>query len=123
MATLEAERVAVTAAAAMAEDALSLQREALAVLVEGWDGQSGSAAADLLSRQCADRADVVTAMQEVAGELALLRDSLADPVTPPPGPFAPTVRLPLVRVFRRRRGGPPGCPFPRYRTSAGRSRA
>lgn len=79
VAALEAERVAMTAAAAMAEDALSLQREALAVLAEGWDGQSGSAAADLLSRQCADGADMVAAMQEVAGELALLRDSLADP--------------------------------------------
>ena len=79
VAALEAERVAMTAAAAMAEDALSLQREALAVLAEGWDGQSGSAAADLMSRQCADGADVVAAMQEVAGELALLRDSLADP--------------------------------------------
>lgn len=82
VAALEAERVAVTAAAAMAEEALSLQREAMAVLAEGWDGQSGSAAADLLSRQCADGADVVAAMQEVAGELTLLRDSLEDPGDP-----------------------------------------
>ena len=82
VAAVEAERAAVAAAAVMAEDALSLQREALAVLAEGWDGQSGSAAADLMSRQCADGADVVAALQEVAGELALLRDSLADPGAP-----------------------------------------
>ena len=82
VAAVEAERAAVAAAAVMAEDALSLQREALAVLAEGWDGQSGSAAADLVSRQCADGADVVAALQEVAGELALLRDSLADPGAP-----------------------------------------
>ncbi|MCB1288657.1 hypothetical protein [Mycolicibacterium sp.] len=112
VATLEAERVAVTAAAAMAEDALSLQREALAVLVEGWDGQSGSAAADLLSRQCADGADVVTAMQEVAGELALLRDSLADPGDTAARAVRAYGEAPVGAGVPAAPWGPTGMPFP-----------
>ena len=75
---LGADCVALDAAAAAAQDALCLQREALAVLVEAWGGESGSAAADLIRRQCAEGADVVAELQRASGDVALRRDRLAD---------------------------------------------
>lgn len=75
---LGADCAALDAAAAAAQDALCLQREALAVLVEAWGGESGSAAADLIRRQCAEGADVVADLQRASGDLALRRDRLAD---------------------------------------------
>ncbi len=75
---LDADCAALDAAAAAAEDALCLQREALAVLVEAWGGESGSAAADLIRRQCSEGADVVADLQRVSGDVALRRDQLAD---------------------------------------------
>ncbi len=106
--TLEADTAALTAAGAAAEEALALHRQALAVLGEGWHSQSGSAAADLLRRQCDDAFGVVTALHAVAGELRSLRDATerVPAERPPAGADAPreTVPPPLPP--------PPPAPLP-----------
>ena len=68
--SLGADSAALSAAAAAAEDALCLQREALAVLAEGWGGESGSSAVDLLQQQCAEGLGVMTELQRVAGQMS-----------------------------------------------------
>lgn len=88
---LGADSTALAAAALAAEEALCLQREALAILSEGWGGESGSAAVDRVQQQCIEGSGVVAELQRVAGELALLADRLtegADPGVPAPGPLA-----------------------------------
>ena len=75
---LDADSAALAAAGSVAEEALALHRQALAVLTEGWRGGSSSAADDLLRQQCAEAADVVTALHGAAGELRSLRQRLAD---------------------------------------------
>ena len=74
-----ADCAALGAAAAAAQDALCMQREALAVLVEAWGGESGSAAADLIRRQCAEGADGYHVYRRLEGEEPLR-------VTPAPSP-------------------------------------
>ncbi|MGI9126042.1 MAG: hypothetical protein ACR2JM_15000, partial [Mycobacterium sp.] len=85
------------AAALAAEEALCLQRAALAVLTEGWSGESGSTATDLVARQCAEGADLVEVLHRVAGESALLRDTASAPdasAAPPVPPVVPSAAAP-----------------------------
>ncbi len=95
---LAADHAGLSAAGAAAEDALCLQQQALAILAEGWGGESGSAAVDLVQQECAQGVEIVAELQRVAGEVALLRDRLADesapaafdiPVAQPPMPPVP----------------------------------
>jgi hypothetical protein len=74
---LAADSAALSAAGSAAEEALALHRSALAVLDEGWGGESGSAAIDLVRRQCDEAADLVEALHGAAAELRALRDSLS----------------------------------------------
>lgn len=76
---LDADGAALSAAGAAAEEALSLHRQALAVLEEGWQSESGTAATDLIRRQCAQAADLVEALHGAAAELRSLRDTV-DPL-------------------------------------------
>ena len=78
---LDADSAALSAAGAAAEEALSLHRQALAMLEEGWQSESGTAATDLIRRQCAWAAELVDALHGVAAELRELRDAV-DPLGP-----------------------------------------
>lgn len=90
---LEADAAALDAAGSAAEEALGLHRQALAILGDGWRGQSGCAATDLLRHQCGEAADLVAALHGSAGELRALRDTLVDartgigPIGDGRGPF------------------------------------
>lgn len=74
---LDADSAALSAAGSAAEEALALHRSALAMLDDGWGGESGSAATDVVRRQCASAADLVEALHGAAAELRALRDTLA----------------------------------------------
>lgn len=82
-ACLDADSAALSAAGAAAEEALSLHRQALAVLEEGWQSESGTATTDLIRRQCAQAAELVDALHGVAAELRELCDTV--------GPLGPRV--------------------------------
>ena len=73
---LDADGAALTAAAAAAEEALGVQREALDVLTEGWRGISGSGAVDFVARNCEAAAEIVTALRDAAGVLNTLSEDL-----------------------------------------------
>ena len=72
---LEADCAALAAAGSLAEEALALHREALAILEQGWHSQSGSAATDALRRQCGEAAELVTAVHDATGDFRALRDA------------------------------------------------
>lgn len=82
IAAVDSERAALTAAVAIAEDALALHHEALILIAEGWRSESGSAATDLLHQQYAEAAALVAALHDTAGELRSLQDSLEAPGSP-----------------------------------------
>ena len=71
---LESDCVALAAAGSLAEEALALHREALAIVEQGWHSQSGSAATDALRRQCGEAAELVTALHDATGDFRALRD-------------------------------------------------
>lgn len=71
--------VALAAAASAAEEALGCHREALILIAEGWDSETGSAVGDLVQRQCAHGTDVVAALRRAAGGLAVETDLPARP--------------------------------------------
>jgi len=73
---LAADSAALSSAGSAAEEALALHRFALAVLDDGWRGESGSTAIDLVRRQCGEAANLVEALHGAAAELRALRDSL-----------------------------------------------
>ena len=80
--SLDAGGAAFAAAGSLAEEALALHREALALLDQGWRSQSSSAVTDLLAHQCGEAAELVAALQDAAGEFRALRDAAqcrADP--------------------------------------------
>ena len=79
---LDAYRAGLVATGSVAEEALALHREALALVVEGWCGESGSAATDLMQRQCGEAADVVEALHGTAAELRSLRTALEQSIVP-----------------------------------------
>ncbi len=94
VADLESDTAALAAAAAAAEEALCMTREALSVLIEGWEGQSGSAAADLVARHCAQGSDMVAELHRASAELASQPPATAAesgplPALPPPASWAP----------------------------------
>lgn len=72
---LDADCAALAAAGSLAEEALALHRDALAILEQGWHSQSGSAATDALRRQCGQAAELVTALHDATGEFRQLRDA------------------------------------------------
>lgn len=72
---LGADTAALSAAGAAAEEALALHQQALAVLEEGWQSETGSAATELIRRQCAQAADLVEALHGAAAELRRLQDT------------------------------------------------
>ena len=74
--TLAADIAALDAAATLAEEALAYHRQALVLLAEGWQSETGSAIADFMNLQCVHAADVVDALRRAAGELP---ESQADP--------------------------------------------
>jgi hypothetical protein len=63
------------AAGSLAEEALALHREALAIVEQGWHSQSGSAATDALRCQCGEAAELVTALHDATGDFRVLRDT------------------------------------------------
>lgn len=77
-AAIDADITALASAAALAEEALALHRDALLVLTDGWRSESGCAAKDLILRQCDDAAELVTALQEVTADFKSLREDAAD---------------------------------------------
>lgn len=72
---LDADCAALAAAGSVAEEALALHCEALAILEQGWHSQSGSAATDVLRRQCGEAAELVTALHDATGDFRALRDA------------------------------------------------
>jgi hypothetical protein len=72
---LDADCSALAAAGSVAEEALALHCEALAILEQGWHSQSGSAATDVLRRQCGEAAELVTALHDATGDFRALRDA------------------------------------------------
>jgi hypothetical protein len=72
---LESDCAALAAAGSLAEEALALHREALAIVEQGWHSQSGSAATDALRRQCGEAAELVTALHDATGDFRALRDT------------------------------------------------
>lgn len=72
---LEIDCAALVAAGSLAEEALALHREALAIVEQGWHSQSGSAATDVLRRQCGEAAELVTALHDATGDFRALRDA------------------------------------------------
>lgn len=77
LSALDADVPTLVFAAAAAEDALAAERQALEILAQGWVGESGSAAADFVSRQCAEAAAVITALRDATEVLIRLRQVLA----------------------------------------------
>lgn len=76
--------VALASAASAAEEALQLEREALSVLRDSWDGESATAATDFIDSHCREGEAVVSALRRAAAVLASLGDSLdgpGDPIT------------------------------------------
>lgn len=73
---LEADSAALAKAGLMADEALALHREALAIVTENWRSESGSAATTLLRRHCAEGSEVVSALYLAAEELSSLREQL-----------------------------------------------
>ena len=80
--TLAADSAALAAAASAAEEALRIEREALAVLRDGWSSDSGSAAADFIESHCQEGEAVVAALRHAAAVLGSVGDTLS---TGPPG--------------------------------------
>ena len=77
LSALDADGAALAAAASGAEEALSAGQQAAGVLRQSWRGESASAAADFVERQCAAAAAVVTGLADAAVVLTALRETLA----------------------------------------------
>lgn len=92
---LDADGAALSAAGSAAEEALALHRQALAVLEDGWRSESGSAATEVVRRQCAQAADLVDALHGAAAELRALRYTL-DPIGAAASQFDPLTGDPLA---------------------------
>lgn len=82
--TLAADSVALASAAAAAEEALQLEREALSVLRDGWSGDSASAAAEFIDSHLREGEAVVSALRRASGVLADLGGVLGDPTLDDP---------------------------------------
>lgn len=75
--TLAADSAALAGAASAAEEALRLEREALAVLRDGWTSDSGSAASDFIEGHCREGEAVIAALRHAAMVLESLGDTLS----------------------------------------------
>lgn len=95
LAALRADGAALAAAAVAAEDALCLTREALAMLTEGWDGESATAATDLVAQQCAEGSGVIDELHRVAGQVDPQPQLAAPPPLAQPSFAPPPVSLPV----------------------------
>ena len=82
---LAVDRAALDAAAMIAEEALACHREALILLAEGWQSETGSAIADFMDGQCAHATDVVDALRRASGPTSAAPDSWTDPGLEPDG--------------------------------------
>lgn len=92
---------ALARAASAAEEALQLEREALAVLLDGWTGESASAAADFLDSHCQAGEALVAALRHASAVLGS-QDEAATPqsAAAPPAPMSwPSVPLPAMPDF------------------------
>jgi len=76
LAALDADGAALAAAAAAAEGALEIERGAVGALSAAWQGGTGSAAMDFLSRQYESAAQVVSGLRMAADTLRGLRAEL-----------------------------------------------
>ena len=84
MTSFTEDSLALASAASAAEEALRLEREALSVLRDSWDGESATAATDFIDSHCREGEAVVSALRRAAAVLASLGDPLdgpGDPVT------------------------------------------
>lgn len=76
LSALDADASALTAAADVAEAAVSAERTAIDDLMRAWHGGSGSAATDFLERQCEAAAGLLAALASAGEVIAALRDKL-----------------------------------------------
>lgn len=106
---------ALDAAASIAEEALACHREALLLLAEGWQSETGSAVADFMDRQCVYGGEVVDALRRASGQVSTLPDISADPSGRDPvpdrwgDPADPVLPLPEAAA---RAGDPIAAPPP-----------
>lgn len=70
---IDADATALTSASMLAEEALALHHDAVALLAEGWSSESACAADDLLRQQIVVGAELVAALHEAAAEFRSLR--------------------------------------------------
>lgn len=75
-ANLDAVEAGLAAVGSAGEDAVALHREALAMLMEGWHGESASTATDLMRRQCEHADELLDALRAATAEVRSLRDGL-----------------------------------------------
>jgi len=75
---LAVDSAALDAAASIAEEALACHREALILLAEGWQSETGSAIRDFMDRQCVHASDVVDALRGAPGVVETPPDACVD---------------------------------------------
>lgn len=90
---------ALAQAASAAEDALQLEREALAVLRDGWTGESASAAADFIDSHCQAGEALVAALRHASDVLASQPNGAAAAASPAAPMSWPPVPLPAIPDF------------------------
>lgn len=91
--------IALERAASAAEEALSLERQALMMLEEGWQGESGSAAAEFMRSRYQAAAVLVDALHHAAAALRSIPDDGPDRTTPQPSPQQPAPpALPAISI-------------------------
>ena len=73
---LGSDTVAIESLARAVEDGLEVTRDALGAVLQSWQGDAGSAAAEVVARQCAMGAEVAENLRVAADELRSLRDQL-----------------------------------------------
>lgn len=95
--TVAVDSAALGAAASIAEEALACHREALLLLAEGWQSETGSAIADFMDLQCSHATDVVDALRSASGQMPDAPESWTYPANDRVGDrtVAPADALPL----------------------------
>ncbi len=82
---MSVDSAALEAAASIAEEALACHREALILVAEGWQSETGSAIAEFMDRQCSQATDVVDALRRASGSMPAAPDTWTDPGSEPVG--------------------------------------
>jgi len=90
-----ADTTVLNAAAEIAEEALACHREAMVLLAEGWQSETGSAITAFLDRQCAHAADVVDALRGASRGIDPLPGTWADTAGDPSSGPMPGAADPL----------------------------